>query len=155
MTASSRRARRWPLPRPRQLGGVCHAAGSLQEDEAAPAAGPARKARQGTPVQVPLADIRADLLGTQRRLAAGHGGFTRYRVLRRVFTLVADADANNQMFVRKAGDYRARPSVRRPGAGHGRGLICSEGDAWQRQRRIAQPAFGKATLARVVQTRER
>jgi cytochrome P450 len=30
-------------------------------------------------------------------------------------------------------------------------LICSEGDAWQRQRRMAQPAFGKATLARVVQ----
>jgi cytochrome P450 len=119
-----------------------------EEDEAAPA-----RAREGqdAPVQVSLADVRADLLGTQRRLAAEHGGFTRYRVLRRAFTLVADADANNQMFVRKAGNYRRGPQYDDLALVIGRGLICSEGDAWQRQRRMAQPAFGKDTLARVVQ----
>jgi len=121
-----------------------------EEDEAAPPrTGEAEE--QDSPVRFSVADMRADLLGTQRRLAAEHGGFARYRVLRRVFTLVANADANNQMFVREADNYRRGPQYDNLALMIGRGLICSEGEAWQRQRRMAQPAFGKATIARVVQ----
>lgn len=119
-----------------------------EEDEAAP---PQVGEGQDAPIQFSLADMRSDLLGTQRRLATERGGFARYQVLRRVFTLVADADANSQMFVRKAGNYRRGRQYDNLALVIGRGLICSEGDAWQRQRRMAQPAFGKATLARVVQ----
>jgi cytochrome P450 len=119
-----------------------------EEDEAAP---PRAEHGPDAPARFSVADMRADLLGTQRRLAAEHGGFARYRVLRRVFTLVADADANNQMFVRQAGNYRRGRQYDNLALVIGRGLICSEGDAWARQRRMAQPAFGKATLSRVVQ----
>ncbi len=119
-----------------------------EEDEAAP---PLVREGQDIPVRFSLADMRADLLGTQRRLATEHDGFARYQVLHRVFTLVASADAGNQIFVRKAGNYRRGRQYDNLALVIGRGLICSEGDAWQRQRRMAQPAFGKATLARVVQ----
>jgi len=33
----------------------------------------------------------------------------------------------------------------------GRGLICTEGETWRRQRRQAQPIFGKALMARIVE----
>jgi cytochrome P450 len=101
------------------------------------------------PVRITLGELQADLLGTQKRLAKEHDGFARYRVLRRVFTLVADAEANQQMFVRKPGTYRRGPQYDRLALVLGRGLICTDGEMWQRQRRLAQPAFGKALLARV------
>ncbi len=95
--------------------------------------------------------MRADFLGIQRRLVKQHDGFTRYRVLRRVFTLLADAEAAHEVFVTKPDTYRRGLQYDNLALAIGRGLICSEGDAWRRQRRIAQPVFSRALLARVVE----
>jgi cytochrome P450 len=101
------------------------------------------------PVRFSVKQLRADLLGTQKLLVREHDGFARYRVLHRVFTLLADAEASRRLLV-------SEPGICRRGRPHdnlalaiGRGLICSEGAVWQRQ--LAQPVFGKALLARVVE----
>jgi cytochrome P450 len=103
------------------------------------------------PVRIPLREMRANFLGTQRRLVGEHGGFVRYQVLRRVFTLMADADASHQVFVRKPAAYRRGLQYDNLALAIGRGLLCSDGELWQRQRRLTQPAFNKATMARVVE----
>jgi cytochrome P450 len=103
------------------------------------------------PVRLSLRHLRTDLLGTQKRLVKEHGGFGRYRVLRRVFTLVASGDANQQMLVREPQNYRRGPQYDNLALAIGRGLICSEGADWQRQRKLVQPAFDKALMARVVE----
>jgi cytochrome P450 len=98
-----------------------------------------------------ISELRADLLGTQKRLMAEHHGFVRYRVLRRVFTLVADAEANQQMFLGKLGTYQRSLQHDNLAMVMGYGLICSEGETWRRQRRLMQPAFDRALLERVVE----
>lgn len=103
------------------------------------------------PVRLSLRDLRTDLLGTQKRLVKEHGGFGRYRVLTRVFTLVASGDANQHMFVREPQNYRRGPQYDNLALAIGRGLICSEGADWQRQRKLTQPAFDKALMTRIVE----
>jgi cytochrome P450 len=100
------------------------------------------------PVRIKPGEL-ADLLGLEKRLAKEHGGFARYRVLRRVLTVVADREANRHMFVRNRGAYRRGPQYDRLAQVIGRGLICTDGETWQRQRRLTQPVFSKALLARV------
>ena len=103
------------------------------------------------PLRFGLSELRADLLGTQKRLMAEHHGFVRYRVLRRVFTLVADAEANQQMFLGKLGTYQRSLQHDNLAMVMGYGLICSEGETWRRQRRLMQPAFDRDLLERVVE----
>lgn len=103
------------------------------------------------PVRLSLRQLRADLLGTQKLLVNTRGGFARYQVLQRVFTLVASADANQRMLVWAQRNYRRGRQYDNLALVIGRGLICSEGADWQRQRKLAQPAFDKALMARVVE----
>jgi cytochrome P450 len=103
------------------------------------------------PLRFGLKALRADLLGTQKRLVAEHQGFVRYRVLRREFTLLADAEANQQMFLGKLGTYRRSLQHDNLALVLGYGLICSEGETWRRQRRLMQPAFDRALLERVTE----
>ena len=103
------------------------------------------------PVRYPLRQLRADLLGTQRRLAAGNGGFARYQVLRRVFTLVASAEANRRMFVTEPRTYPRGRQYDNLALLLGRGLITTDGTDWQRQRKLVQPVFDKALLNRVAE----
>jgi cytochrome P450 len=105
----------------------------------------------GASVRLSLRQLRTDLLGTQKRLVKEYGGFGRYRVITRVFTLVASGDANQHMFVRKPQNYRRGPQYDNLALAIGRGLICSEGADWQRQRKLTQPAFDKPLMARVVE----
>lgn len=103
------------------------------------------------PLRIPLREMRADLLNIQRRLAREHHGFVRYRILRRVFTLVADPDASHRVFVGKQETYRRGMQYDNLALAIGRGLICTEGGTWRRQRRQAQPIFGKALMARIAE----
>jgi cytochrome P450 len=102
-------------------------------------------------LRIPLREMRADLLNIQRRLAREHRGFVRYRILRRVFTLVADPDASYRVFVGRQETYRRGMQYDNLALAIGRGLICTEGETWRRQRRQAQPIFGKALMARIVE----
>ena len=103
------------------------------------------------PLRFGLGELRADLLGTQKRLVAEHQGFVRYRVLRRVFTLLADAEANQQMFLGKLGTYQRSLQHDNLAMVMGYGLICADGETWRRQRRLMQPAFDRDLLERVVE----
>jgi cytochrome P450 len=103
------------------------------------------------PLPMRIAELRADLLNVQRRLAREHDGFVRYRVLRRVFTLAATPEAAQRVFVGRPENYRRGLQYDNLALVLGRGLICSEGETWRRQRKLAQPLFGKALMARVVE----
>lgn len=103
------------------------------------------------PVRYSLRQLRLDLLGTQRRLAAANGGFGRYQVLRRVFTLVSSAEANRRMFVTEQVNYPRGRQYDNLALLLGRGLITTDGPDWRRQRRLVQPIFDKALLTRVAE----
>jgi cytochrome P450 len=103
------------------------------------------------PIRFALKALRADLLGEQKRLVAEHHGFVRYQVLRRVFTLLADADANQRLFISQLPAYRRSVQHDNLALVLGYGLICSEGETWRRQRRLTQPAFDRGLLERVVE----
>jgi cytochrome P450 len=103
------------------------------------------------PVRYSLRELRATLLDTQKQLAQTRGGFARYRVLRHVFTLVASADASRRMFVEEPGSYPRGRQYDNLALLIGRGIICAEGADWQRQRKLVQPVFDKALMARVVE----
>jgi cytochrome P450 len=103
------------------------------------------------PIRFRLKALRADLLGNQRRLVAAHNGFVRYQVLRRVFTVLANADANQRLFIGNLANYGRSLQHSNLALVIGDGLICSEGEAWRRQRRLTQPAFDRALLVRVVE----
>ena len=120
------------------------------DSPAGPAPQPGSEQQADVPVRVKPGEL-ADLLGMEKRLVREHGGFVRYRVLRRVMTVVADGEANRQMLVRKRGSYRRGPQYDRLAQVIGRGLICTDGETWQRQRRLTQPVFSKALLARVAE----
>ncbi|MDY7089198.1 MAG: cytochrome P450 [Actinomycetota bacterium] len=102
------------------------------------------------PVRLRLKRLRADLLGTQKRLVTSRGGFARYRVLHRVFTLLAGADANNRVFFDNLSGYGRGLQHKNLELIIGRGLICTDGEEWRQQRALTQPAFNRALLERVV-----
>ncbi|BEL05826.1 cytochrome P450 [Actinoplanes sichuanensis] len=97
-----------------------------------------------------VAELRADLLGVQRRLLKTHDGFVRLRVLRRVFTLVSRPDVAHRILVSGAPAYRRGFQHRNLGLTIGKGLLVSDGDVWERQRRLTRPVFERAVLGRVV-----
>ena len=103
------------------------------------------------PVRYSLRQLRTTLLDTQKRLTKEHGGFARYQVLRRVFTLVASAEANRRMLVQAPRSYPRGRQYDNLALLIGRGLICAEGADWRRQRKLVQPVFDKALMARVVE----
>jgi cytochrome P450 len=99
----------------------------------------------------PVAELRADLLGVQRRLLEDHHGFVRLRVLRRVFTLVSRPDAAHRILVSGAPAYRRGFQHRNLlGLTIGAGLLVSDGDVWERQRRLTRPVLDRELLGRVV-----
>ncbi|MFY1638168.1 cytochrome P450 [Solwaraspora sp. WMMB335] len=123
------------------------------QDPARPGLAPARPVPtrdHRRAVRVRLAALRADLLGTQRRLARTPGGVVRFRVLHRAFTLVASAPAIQHVLVANAPAYRRSRQHDNLALTIGYGLICSDGAVWRRQRRLAQPIFNRELLARVV-----
>jgi cytochrome P450 len=107
--------------------------------------------RPDTPVRYSVRQLRSTLLDAQQQLANASGGFAKYQVLRRVVTLVASAEANRRIFVEMPGSYLRGRGYDNLALLLGRGLICAEGAVWQRQRRLVQPIFDKALMARVVE----
>lgn len=103
------------------------------------------------PQRIPFKTIRRDMFGTQRQLAQEHGGFVRYQVGRRVFTLAARAEYNQHIFITHAANYGRAFQHENLGLTIGNGLICSDGETWRRQRKLTQPAFDKELYRRVVE----
>ncbi|RIV33204.1 cytochrome P450 [Micromonospora radicis] len=106
--------------------------------------------RSRRPVHQKLSALKADLLGSHRRLLAAHHGFVRFRVLRRTYTLVSEPEAVHRILVTNASSYRRGFQHGNLALGIGNGLLTSDGEVWQRQRRSTRPVFDRALLGRVV-----
>lgn len=103
------------------------------------------------PIRFKLSELRADLLGIQKRLVKAHNGFFRYQVLHRVFTVLANAEYNYHVFIGNVGNYQRSLQHHNLALTIGYGLITSDGEVWRRQRKLTQPAFDKELLVRVVE----
>lgn len=95
-----------------------------------------------------LMDLRDDSLGTLMRAFREHGDVSRLRFGPFRIYLLAHPDhietvlrSNYQNFDKHLPTYRQLQSIL------GLGLLTSDGELWQRHRRIAQPAFHKGRLA--------
>lgn len=63
------------------------------------------------------------------------------------YIAVTDPDAIHHMLVENPKNYEKSPNYRGLRVVLGNGLVTSEGEFWQRQRRLAQPAFHRERLA--------
>jgi cytochrome P450 len=95
-----------------------------------------------------LGMVRADFLGYLRE-AAGHGDLVRLRPAPGTsIVLVNHPELVREVLVAQAGSFRkSRMTARMVGKFLGDGLVLSEGDDHDAQRRIVQPMFGPRRLA--------
>jgi cytochrome P450 len=102
----------------------------------------------GHPVLGNLREFAADTLGFATRLAREHGDVARFRLVNREAWLLSGPDAVERVLVTNHRNYVKHTFFwRKVEAIFGRGLLTNEGDAWLRQRRLAQPAFHHARIA--------
>ncbi|HTQ06187.1 MAG TPA: cytochrome P450 [Polyangiaceae bacterium] len=120
-------------------------AASAAADRAPPAPGP-----RGLAVPGALLALRRDPVRAFAELRARYGPVVRVPLGLRSFYVIGSADAARRVLCDNARSYGKRTwsydLLRRV---LGAGLITSEGDAWRRQRRSAQPAFHKSALPAV------
>lgn len=86
--------------------------------------------------------FRANPLGFVTACAREHGDAVPLRFVGRRVLLLSDPARINEVMLGKHRSFRKHLALRqlaRPALGDG--LLLSEGDAWQRQRQLAQPAF--------------
>lgn len=116
---------------------------------------PLRKTGRRTPPGPPghlilgnLREFAADTLGFATRLAREHGDVARFRLVNREAWLLSGQEAVERVLVDNHRSYVKHTFFwRKVEAIFGRGLLTNEGDAWLRQRRLAQPAFHHARIA--------
>lgn len=79
--------------------------------------------------------------------AARLGPVVRLRFATTPACLVSDPDLVEELLVRRQRDFIKARSIRAHRSLLGNGLFTNEGDAWRRQRRLAQPAFHRERIA--------
>ena len=99
----------------------------------------------GRPLVGSLLDVWRDPLGTFVRAWRDHGDFVRLRFGRLEYLLLSDPDAVRKVLVERTSNYRKLGSPLFKLI-LGDGLLVSQGDLWQRQRRLARPAFTRERL---------
>ncbi len=92
-----------------------------------------------------------DPLGFMERVAREYGDVARLDVYGQEVYQVTDPDAIRRVLVTNAANYRKPTLGGDEGLGGllGDGLLTSDGDHWQRQRKVMQPSFYGAKLERV------
>lgn len=97
--------------------------------------------------------LREDFLGFLSHMTERYGPVSQFRVgPQRVF-LINDPSLINQILTSRSPEFqRTRSQKRLFGRIVGNGLIVSDGEHWQRQRRLAQPAFHEQQLVLYLQT---
>lgn len=102
----------------------------------------------GHPILGNLREFAADTLGFATRLAREHGDVARFRLVNREAWLLSGPEAVERVLVDNHRNYVKHTFFwRKVEAIFGQGLLTNEGDAWLRQRRLAQPAFHHARIA--------
>jgi cytochrome P450 len=93
-----------------------------------------------------LVEQRRDPLGILMRGRAAYGDVVRFRFGPYAALLVASPSGIRRIFVDNPRGYEKWGALRRLEAVLGRGLLLAEGEAWQRKRRIYQPALHRLRL---------
>jgi cytochrome P450 len=102
-------------------------------------------------------DLRADMLGTCERMFREHGDVVRVRLgpprIGRELTFVFHPDGAQHVLAGRAANYRkdsvAYAEIR---GAFGDGLLTSQDDDWQRQKRFLQPLFTTRRVAGYAET---
>lgn len=95
-----------------------------------------------------LPEFGRDLLGFLTSCARQYGDVCAFRLARWPAVLVSDPRLIDDVLVAQCDNFiKHRFFWRHVGAIFGEGLLTSEGDAWRRRRRLAQPAFHRDRLA--------
>ena len=95
-----------------------------------------------------LRDMGRDPLGLLLRVQRECGDVGRFRMANTTAVSVNSPEAVRQVLVTDAAKYlKETRGYRKLRLMLGRGLVTSDGEAWLRQRRIAQPAFHKQRIA--------
>ena len=101
----------------------------------------------GLPLVGNLLSLTRDPLGFLTRCAREYGDIAHYRVLNVDVYLLSQPDYVEAALVANSHKLRKGRALRAGEALFGNGLLTSEGAAWQRQRRQAQPAFHRERIA--------
>ena len=89
-----------------------------------------------------LPEYRADSLGYEKYLAKTYGDVVHVRWVNRHAYLISHPDDVRQVLVDEASKFNKAPIYRSLLSYFlGNGLLTSDGNFWQRQRKLAQPAF--------------
>jgi enediyne biosynthesis protein E7 len=88
-----------------------------------------------------------DPLGFMEGLQREHGDTARFSIGSDRYLLVSDPVGIRQVLVERHRNYIKGPGYDGVRLVMGEGMITSEGDAWQEQRRQAQPAFRRESIA--------
>lgn len=95
-----------------------------------------------------LRALRRDYLGFLERLQRDHGDFVHVRMgPERTYDIFHPDWIRELLVERAAGLIRWERGIDVFAQAHGRSVIVTEGDTWQRQRRMLQPAFGPRRMA--------
>ena len=110
-----------------------------------------------TPRGAPPADPFGGHFGPLNRDTIGfyedvrnYGDLVRLRFLAWPAWAINHPDLVEEVIVRQAGAFRKPIGLRNTRRLLGRGILTVDGDAWRRQRRLAQPAFHRARVASYV-----
>lgn len=103
---------------------------------------------KGLPVLGSLVAFARDPLGFLTASARAYGDIVLFTVVGKRNLLLSDPEAIEQVLVKRHGDFpKDRQFWRHVTAVFGQGLLTSAGALWQRQRRLAAPAFATRPLA--------
>ena len=101
---------------------------------------------KGLPYLGSVLEARRDPIGLFARTRAELGDVVRFKFGPIHYHLVNDPDAIKHVLVDNAKAYTKSRNYVGLKVVLGEGLLTSEGDAWRRQRKLAQPAFHKSRL---------
>jgi cytochrome P450 len=102
-----------------------------------------------------LSAYNADPLGFMANTARSYGEVVPLRFGPQRAVMLTDPTAIEVVLIRQHASFRKAAGVRRLRTLLGNGLVLSEGDFWLKQRRMMQPAFHRAAVARYGEVMQR
>jgi cytochrome P450 len=124
-------------------------AGDAKQVAYAPPDTMARGAPAADPFGGHFGPLNRDTLGFYEDVR-NYGDLVRLRFLAWPAWAISHPDLVEEVIVRQAGAFRKPIGLRNTRRLLGRGIITVDGEAWRRQRRLAQPAFHRARVATYV-----